>query len=509
MKKTKPSPSIQLSSSFNGNGTKKLDAILINRVYTSAELIENGLYTVELLKDERMIYSKGAYLGAQVLNHFLEHNHVNGRQYPTTIDYEPLIDFLGVDSKKMIKSIGYLLNQGVNALENGAVRIANIYDVYKESLKSVNAKPLKPLDSKQEEYLEPDNGEDLDDYTTGVLEDSWGIPQSFLRHMKQFPLLKGEEEVELARKIRSKENGWEEALQTGVESNLRLVLKISKGLYGWGNRRYDLMDIVQEGIIFLREAWFEFDPDHYLKVEADREKPYRFSTFACQTIKYKLMNLINASPSIIGLSRSGLTQKYRLNKSRRELVEELGREPSIEELSERTGLTRSHILDIQNTSRVRDLEDQIGENLRLKDTIQDYSSRVEDEILRDIYNKEFVKEALDVLTTKEADVLSRLAGLKTGEEESLEEIAKAYGKSKASIIKIKHSGLRRLRRTFAGKRRLWGHAEGDANNGKDGQSKIENLDTLVKKINIYLNLQTSSIERDFNTDEYLLASTVE
>jgi len=113
---------------------KRIRGIPVDHRIRSAELIERGLFTTDLLADNQLIYLNGYYLGGQVVHHFMRFNTTNGFRYPSTIDFQPLSEFLEVSKSDLITAVGKLLNDDVPILERGKISIPLIYDLHQRIL---------------------------------------------------------------------------------------------------------------------------------------------------------------------------------------------------------------------------------------------------------------------------------------------------------------------------------------------------------------------------------------
>lgn len=108
----------------------RLDTIQPASTYRSSDLISRGLFTIDFLRDDRIVYQNGLYIGAQVIHHFAEHNAVDNSRYPQTIDFQVLSGFFDVRLGTLMRAVGSLLDNGMPVLENGKIKAPYIYDVY-------------------------------------------------------------------------------------------------------------------------------------------------------------------------------------------------------------------------------------------------------------------------------------------------------------------------------------------------------------------------------------------
>ena len=152
----------------------------------------------------------------------------------------------------------------------------------------------------------------------------------FLKQINDIPLLTQEEEIELGKRVK---NGDKEAVDKLITSNFRLVVNIAKKYSGAG---IPLMDLIQEGIIGL-----QFAAERY-----DWEMGFKFSTYATYWIKHQIKKSIGDDSKTIRLPANVINEMSQLNKRRAEFIEEYGREPNFNELTEMTDMDADKLLDI-------------------------------------------------------------------------------------------------------------------------------------------------------------------
>ncbi len=254
----------------------------------------------------------------------------------------------------------------------------------------------------------------------------------YLKEIGRVPLLTAEEEVELAKRM---EMGDKEAKQRLIESNLRLVVSIAKRYVGRGML---LLDLIQEGNMGLIKAVEKFD----------YRKGYKLSTYATWWIRQAITRSIADQARTIRIPVHMVETINKLVRTSRQLLQELGREPTAEEIAEEMGLTPERVREIQKIAQEPvSLETPIGEeeDSHLGDFIEDVDALAPAEAASFVMLKEQIEEVLDTLNEREQRVLRLRFGLDDGKARTLEEVGREFGVTRERIRQIEAKALRKLR----------------------------------------------------------------
>ncbi len=287
-----------------------------------------------------------------------------------------------------------------------------------------------------EEEMELDEEEEIDvehldlSVPEGVsLEDP---VRMYLKEIGKIPLLGMEDEVELAKKM---ELGDPEARKRLAESNLRLVVSIAKRYVGRGMQ---FIDLLQEGHLGLIKAVEKFD----------YTKGYKFSTYATWWIRQAITRAIADQARTIRIPVHMVETINRLVRTSRQLLQELGREPTTEEIAARLDLPVERVSEIMKMSQEPvSLETPIGEeeDSHLGDFIQDDNVLVPQDAAAFTLLHEQLMEVLLTLTEREQKVLRLRFGLDDGRPRTLEEVGKQFNVTRERIRQIEAKALRKLR----------------------------------------------------------------
>ena len=235
----------------------------------------------------------------------------------------------------------------------------------------------------------------------------------YLREIGRISLLSYEEELELAKKVLA---GDEEAKQKLAESNLRLVVSIAKKYVGRGML---FLDLIQEGNMGLIKAVEKFD----------YTKGYKFSTYATWWIRQAITRAIADQARTIRIPGHMVETINRLIRTSRHLLQQLGREPSPEEIAKEMDMTVEKVMEIQKIAQDPvSLETPIGEedDSHLGDFIQDEDSPAPHDAASYTLLREQLEEVMNTLTPREAKVLKLRFGLEDGKARTLEEVGKEF-----------------------------------------------------------------------------------
>jgi len=255
----------------------------------------------------------------------------------------------------------------------------------------------------------------------------------YLREIGKIPLLTPEGELELAKKI--KENKDPEAKKKLIDANLRLVVSIAKKYIGRG---LSFLDLIQEGNLGLMRASEKFD----------YRKGFKFSTYATWWIRQAITRAIADQARTIRVPVHMIETINRLVKHSRQLLQELGREPTIEEIAERMGVTPEKIEEIIRTAQVPiSLETPIGEeeDSRLGDLIEDTTTVAPADTAAQHLLSEDIQEILEGLSPREREIIILRFGLGGERAHTLEEVGKHFNVTRERIRQIEAKALRKLR----------------------------------------------------------------
>jgi RNA polymerase primary sigma factor len=255
----------------------------------------------------------------------------------------------------------------------------------------------------------------------------------YLREIGKVPLLTPEEEVELARRI--KEDKDPEAKKRLIDANLRLVVSIAKKYIGRG---LSLLDLIQEGNLGLMRAVEKFD----------YRKGYKFSTYATWWIRQAITRAIADQARTIRIPVHMIETINRLVKHSRQLLQELGREPTIEEIAERMGVAPEKIEEIIRTAQEPiSLETPIGEeeDSRLGDLLEDTTTVAPADTASQHLLSEDIQEILEGLSPREREIIILRFGLGGERAHTLEEVGKHFNVTRERIRQIEAKALRKLR----------------------------------------------------------------
>jgi len=310
------------------------------------------------------------------------------------------------------------------------MKIEKVYDFLEKNGVDV----LRISDDDEDDALLPLEEEEVENIDLSVPE---GVSiedpvRMYLKEIGKVPLLSADEEIELAKKM---EDGDELAKKRLAEANLRLVVSIAKRYVGRGMM---FLDLIQEGNLGLIKAVEKFD----------YRKGYKFSTYATWWIRQAITRAIADQARTIRIPVHMVETINKLIRVQRQLLQELGREPSPEEIAEQMNLPVERVREIQKISQEPvSLETPIGEeeDSHLGDFIQDDNVPVPAEAAAFTLLKEQLMDVLGTLTDREQKVLRLRFGLDDGRARTLEEVGKEFNVTRERIRQIEAKALRKLR----------------------------------------------------------------
>ena len=254
----------------------------------------------------------------------------------------------------------------------------------------------------------------------------------YLKEIGQVKLLSAEEEVELAKRV---SEGYQEAKNKLTEANLRLVVSIAKKYSGRG---LHILDLIQEGITGLIRAVDKFD----------WTKGNKFSTYATWWIRQAITRAIADQARTIRVPVHMVEVINKATRCNRKLVQELGREPTVEEIAKELNLPVEKIIEANRTAAdTLSLDTPVGdeEDTSIGSFVEDERTPGPADATSNALLAEALKEILDTLTEREADVLRMRFGMYDGRTHTLEEVGQIFGVTRERIRQIENKAIRKLR----------------------------------------------------------------
>ncbi|HCF94289.1 MAG: sigma-70 family RNA polymerase sigma factor [Verrucomicrobiota bacterium] len=254
----------------------------------------------------------------------------------------------------------------------------------------------------------------------------------YLREIGKIPLLTKKDEIELAAKIKA---GDEEARDKMIRSNLRLVVKIA---HDYSNLGLPLLDLISEGNIGLMKAVERFDP----------EKGGKLSTYAAWWIKQSIKRALANQGKTIRLPVHLVDKISRLKRTALQMSEELGREPTSEELAERMGITLKKLVQLRTVStRPASLDAPIGDedSTEFIEIVGDKDAPTPFEVLREKLLRYDINRFLGGLDEREAEIIRLRFGLDGEKPRTLEEVGEVFNVTRERVRQIQNIALRKLR----------------------------------------------------------------
>ncbi|CAM3986389.1 RNA polymerase sigma factor RpoD [Cohnella lubricantis] len=278
--------------------------------------------------------------------------------------------------------------------------------------------------------------------------DDWALPpgvkmddpvRMYLKEIGRVPLLSANEEIELAQRI---EQGDEEAKRRLAEANLRLVVSIARRYVGRGML---FLDLIQEGNMGLIKAVDKFD----------YRKGFKFSTYATWWIRQAITRSIADQSRTIRIPVHMVETINKLVRVSRQLLQDLGRDPTPEEIGQVMELDAERVREIMKISQEPvSLETPVGDenDSKLGEFIEDHDATAPADAAAFELLKEQLSEVLDTLTEREENVLRLRFGLDDGRSRTLEEVGLEFGVTRERIRQIEAKALRKLRHPSRSKR---------------------------------------------------------
>jgi RNA polymerase primary sigma factor len=255
--------------------------------------------------------------------------------------------------------------------------------------------------------------------------------QVFFKGIGRVRLLTAQEEVDLAKRI---ERGSFDAKQKMVESNLRLVVSIAKN---YRNQGLPFLDLIQEGTIGLVRAAEKFD----------YRRGFKFSTYATWWIRQAIARALADKARTIRIPVHIVEKLNQIGRAERKLVTGLGREPTVEEIAEVTGIEPDEVESIKRSAQAPiSLEKPVGDedHSEFGQLIADEHAESPYERAVEILTKEALREALENLSYRERRVLELRYGLGTERPCTLDEVGRTFNVTRERIRQIEHQALRKL-----------------------------------------------------------------
>ncbi len=273
-----------------------------------------------------------------------------------------------------------------------------------------------------------------------ALEDSDSAFQLYLRQISQYALITPQQEIKLAAKIK---RGDQKAKAEMIRANLRLVVKIARD---YANLGLPLLDLISEGNIGLMKAVERFDP----------KKGGKLSTYASWWIKQSIKRALANQGKTIRLPVHLVDKIAKVRRVAGQMTEELGREPTDDELAEEIGMLASKITALKSAAiRPTSLDQPIGDedSTEYGEIVGDEAAEDPFETLRDKDLREEVGELLDVLDDRERKILNQRFGLDGQKPKTLEEVGEKFGVTRERIRQLQNIALSKLRKALGKKER--------------------------------------------------------
>jgi RNA polymerase primary sigma factor len=355
-------------------------------------------------------------------------------------DAEKVLSTMSAELRQLVdqgRRRGYVtydeIQEAVPEVENNLEEYDRIYGMLVDL-------EIKVVDDPKEAEKRPDEEEEAE----AVLEPLEGVSiddpvRMYLKEIGKVPLLNSAEEIKLAKRM---ERGDEEAKRRLIEANLRLVVSIAKKYVGRGML---FLDLIQEGNLGLIRAVEKFD----------WRKGYKFSTYATWWIRQAITRALADQARTIRIPVHMVETINKLIRISRQLLQELGREPTPEEIGQVMKMPTERVREIIKIAQEPiSLETPIGEeeDSHLGDFIEDQDAMAPAEAASFTMLKEQLEGVLETLTPRERKVLKLRFGLDDGRPRTLEEVGQEFGVTRERIRQIEAKALRKLRHPSRSKR---------------------------------------------------------
>ena len=330
-------------------------------------------------------------------------------------------------------------------LKKGSINEEDIYfkmlkyeqsaDEIQAFIEELEKSGIKIIKSKQDVEKES-----MDDIISEVNVDD--AVKMYLKDIGKVPLLTGEEEIDLAKRML---DGDMYAKNKLSESNLRLVVSIAKRYVGKTSMQF--LDLIQEGNIGLLKAVEKFD----------YTKGFRFSTYATWWIRQSITRAIADQARTIRIPVHMVETINKLNRTTRQLLQKLGRDPTTAEIAEAMGVTEEKVSEVQRIAQDPiSLEASIGEeqDSKIQDIVEDENALSPMEVTEQTLLKEQLLAVIETLTPREQKVIRLRYGLDDGHPRTLEEVGREFNVTRERIRQIEAKALRKLRQPSRSKRLL-------------------------------------------------------
>ncbi|HTS17081.1 MAG TPA: RNA polymerase sigma factor RpoD/SigA [Verrucomicrobiae bacterium] len=256
----------------------------------------------------------------------------------------------------------------------------------------------------------------------------------YLREIGQIPLLTPKDEIRLAARIKK---GDKAARAQMIKANLRLVVKIA---HDYSNFGLPLLDLISEGNIGLMKAVERFDP----------KKGGKLSTYAAWWIKQSIKRALANQAKTIRLPVHLVDKISKMKRAGHKLSEKLGREPTDQELADLLGMTRAKVAQLRTISvRPASLDAPIGEDddaTEFSEIVGDEAALTPFELLRDKTLRQEVRDILEELDSREAEILTLRFGLDGSKPKTLEDVGRKFRVTRERVRQIQNIALTKLRR---------------------------------------------------------------